>query len=84
MEFGLQNSKLRRQVDQLESEKRRLLVSREISMSPGELRKAAKRAGSDEAPVAQAISYRQPSGLAVVPAKATAPFCSSRFPYRSV
>ena len=45
MEFSLQNSKLRQQVDELESEKRRLLVSREISMSPSELRKAVKRIG---------------------------------------
>jgi len=78
MEFGLQNSKLRRQVDQLESEKRRLLVSREISMSPGELRKAAKRAVSDEAPLEQVISDKRPSGLTVLPAKATSNLPASK------
>jgi hypothetical protein len=78
MEFGLQNSKLRRQVDQLESEKRRLLVSREISMSPGELRKAAKRTGSDEAPLAQVISDKRPTALTVVPVKTTSTVPASK------
>jgi len=71
MEFGLQNSKLRRQVDELESEKRRLLVAREISMSPSELRKAAKRVGSDEAPLMQVITAKQTPALTIEQAKAT-------------
>lgn len=45
MDYGMKNSKLRRQVDQLEAEKRRLLLAREISLSPMELKKAAKKAG---------------------------------------
>jgi len=73
MEFGLQNSKLRRQLDELESEKRRLLVSREISMSPVELRKSAKRIGFAEAPVATVISDKQSSAsITLTPARATA------------
>ena len=45
MDFGMKNSRLRRQVDELEAEKRRLLLAREISLSPAEIKKAAKKAG---------------------------------------
>ena len=50
MEYGLQNSRLRRQLDELQSEKRKLLVSREVSMSPIELRKAVRRIGFMDSP----------------------------------
>jgi hypothetical protein len=45
MDFGMRNSRLRKQVDDLEAEKRRLILARENSMSPGEIKKAAKKAG---------------------------------------
>lgn len=45
MDFGMKNSRLRRQVDELEAEKRRLLLAREISLSPMEIKKAAKKSG---------------------------------------
>lgn len=45
MDYGMKNSRLRRQIDELESEKRRLLLAREISLSPNEIKKAAKKAG---------------------------------------
>lgn len=45
MDYGMKNSRLRKQVDELESEKRRLLLARETSMSPTEIKKAAKRVG---------------------------------------
>ena len=45
IEYGLNNSRLRKQLDELQSEKRRLLVAREISLTPVELRKAAYRMG---------------------------------------
>lgn len=52
MDYGMKNSRLRKQVDELESEKRRLLLARETFMSPAEIKKAAKRVGlfSDESP----------------------------------
>lgn len=54
MDYGMKNSRLRKQVDDLEAEKRRLLLAREISMSPAEVKKAAKRAGLfGESPDAQ-------------------------------
>lgn len=45
MDYGMKNSNLRKQVDDLESQKRRLLLARETSMSPAEIKKAAKRIG---------------------------------------
>ncbi|CAN5605383.1 hypothetical protein BH10ACI3_BH10ACI3_00130 [soil metagenome] len=45
MDFGMKNSRLRKQVDELESEKRRLLLAREVSLSPAEIKKAAKKTG---------------------------------------
>lgn len=45
MDFGMKNSKLRKQIDDLEAEKRRLLLAREVSLSPMEIKKAAKRTG---------------------------------------
>lgn len=69
MEYGMRNAKLRRQVDQLEAEKRRLLVARESSMSPAELKKAAKKAGiADPVPAAVPASATQSE-----PAKAAKP-----------
>lgn len=53
MEYGMQNSRLRRQLDELQSEKRKLLVSREVSMSPVELRKAVRRIGFMDTPSTQ-------------------------------
>jgi hypothetical protein len=41
MDFGMKNSHLRKQIDDLESEKRRLMLAREVSLSPAELKKAA-------------------------------------------
>jgi len=45
MDFGIKNSRLRHQIEQLEAEKRRLILAREVSLSPGEIRKAAKKTG---------------------------------------
>ena len=61
MDYGMKNSRLRKQVDELEAEKRRLLLAREVSLSPAEIKKAAKRSGmidpaSIEGEVAQVAS----------------------------
>lgn len=45
MDYGMKNSRLRRQIDELEAEKRRLMLIREISFSPTEIKKAARKAG---------------------------------------
>jgi len=45
MDYGIKNSRLRKQMDELEAEKRRLFLNKEISLSPAELMKAAKKLG---------------------------------------
>lgn len=48
IDYGFKNSELRKQVEELESENRRLLLSKEIALSPGELKKYAKKIGMVE------------------------------------
>jgi hypothetical protein len=74
IDFGMKNSKLRRQIDELEAEKRRLLLARETSLSPAEIKRAAKRLGllgeeAQNAPIAQVISSTKDKA---VPAPSTA------------
>ena len=49
MDLGMQNSKLRKQVGDLEAEKRRLLLAKEVTLSPGEIKRTALRLGFGEA-----------------------------------
>jgi hypothetical protein len=48
MEFGLKNSKLRKQVEDLESERRRLVLAKEVSLSPSQITRAAVKIGLRE------------------------------------
>ena len=48
MDYGIKNAKLRQQKEDLESEKRRLHLTREISLTPNEIKKAAKKIGLQE------------------------------------
>ncbi|MFL6468787.1 MAG: hypothetical protein ACJ72Z_12585 [Pyrinomonadaceae bacterium] len=48
MEFGLKNSKLRKQVEDLEAERRRLILAKEVSLSPVEVTRNAQRIGLRE------------------------------------
>ncbi len=48
MDYGIKNSKLREQLQNLETEKRRLMLAREVAQSPLAIRKAAKNAGLRE------------------------------------
>lgn len=74
MDFGMKNSRLRRQIDQLEAEKRRLMLSKEIALSPTEIKKAVKKAGmldlvpTDSQPVTAELPIRAkatPGAIAV-------------------
>lgn len=56
MEFGIKNAKLRQQKEDLESEQRRLFLTREVSLSPAEIKKAAKKIGLQEF-TASSIQY---------------------------
>ena len=55
MEFGLKNSKLREQLQNLETEKRRLLLAREVASSPLAIRKAAHELGLRNTPEITAV-----------------------------
>jgi hypothetical protein len=72
MDYGMKNSRLRKQIDDLQAEKRRLLLAREISLSPMEIKKAAKKAGladaESSATVAQVVTSTKDKA---VPAAAT-------------
>lgn len=48
IDLSFKNSKLRKQVDELNAEKRRLLLSREVALSPAEITKTAKSLGFRE------------------------------------
>ena len=56
MDYGMKNSKLRNEIIKLEAEKLRLVHTREVSLSPGEIRKAAKRAGIIGTPDTMAVA----------------------------
>lgn len=48
IDLGIKNSKLRKQAEELEAEQRRLLLTKEVVLSPGEIKKAAKKIGFTE------------------------------------
>jgi hypothetical protein len=58
IDFGIKNSKLRKQIEELEADKRRLLLSKEIALSPGEIKKAAKKLGLTEMTASNIEVYR--------------------------
>jgi hypothetical protein len=45
IEYSIKNAKLRKQIEELEYDKRRLQLAREISLSPAEIKKAARKIG---------------------------------------
>lgn len=48
IDFGIKNSQLKKQKDELEAAKRQLLLAKEIALSPAEIKKAAKKFGLSE------------------------------------
>lgn len=76
MDYGMKNSRLRKQVDQLEAEKRRLMLAREISLSPTEIKKAVKKVGLGEAarePMTVALASTSGPRLATATVAASKP-----------
>lgn len=57
MDYGIKNSQLRKQIEELESEKRRLLLAKEISLSPLEIKKAARKMGFTEMTASNIEAY---------------------------
>lgn len=64
MELGIKNSKLRKQVEDLESEQRRLLLAREVVRSPGEIKRLARNIGFRDKEVV-AVNAQAPQAKAV-------------------
>jgi len=64
IDYGIRNSKLRKQLDDLETEKRRLLLAREVSVAPSQIKQAAKKFGL----AGQGVEGLQTASLAKNPA----------------
>ena len=81
MDYGMKNSRLRRQIDELQAEKRRLLLAREISLSPMEIKKAAKKLGLADAEgdstVAQVITATKQKAIPPAVSSGTAALAST-------
>lgn len=52
MSLGMQNSKLRKQLDDFQAENRRLTLAKEIAMSPAQVRKLAREIGMNDVDIA--------------------------------
>ena len=57
IDFGIKNSGLKKQLEDLESEKRRLTLLKEIALSPAEIKRAAKKLGLTEMTAATIQSF---------------------------
>lgn len=69
MDLGMKNSKLRKQLEDLETENRRLTLAREVALSPIELTRTARglgfvAAGDIQLPVATPVTAAQPEKAA--------------------
>jgi len=60
IDFSIKNSRLRKMSEELESDKRRLLLSKEIALSPSEIKKAAQKIGF-KAMTASSLEFLRPS-----------------------
>lgn len=53
-DYSIRNSRLRKQIEDLETEKRRLLLAREVATSPTEIKRVAKKLNIDQPELAVA------------------------------
>jgi hypothetical protein len=70
VDYNMRNSVLRKQLDELEAEKRKLLLAREIALSPSEIKKASKKLGLDDvdsAGIQLASAVKDPKAAAPQP-----------------
>lgn len=75
VDYGMKNSRLRKQIGDLEAEKRRLILAREVSLSPAEIKRVAKKAGlADAAEIAAEVAQiPQMSSGKAIPTSAASP-----------
>ncbi len=45
IDYGIKNSKLKKQIEELETDKRQLTLAKEIALTPSEIKKAAQKIG---------------------------------------
>jgi uncharacterized membrane-anchored protein YhcB (DUF1043 family) len=57
MDYGIKNSKLRKQKSELEDAQRQLILDKEIALSPSEIKKAAKKLGLIEMTAANIAAF---------------------------
>lgn len=69
IDYSIKNSQLKKQLDELQSEKRRLILSKEIALTPDEIKKAAKKIGLTEMTAAN-IGVSAPSSQSIEMPKA--------------
>ena len=67
IDLGIKNSTLKKQIEELEADKRRLLLAKEVALSPGEIKKAAKKLGLTEMTAAN-IEVARPAKTNAAPA----------------
>jgi hypothetical protein len=67
IDYGIKNSKLRKQIDELQGEKRRLILEKEIALSPAEIKKAAKKIGLTPMTASNIEVYRNSPQIAEAP-----------------
>ncbi len=70
MDLGMKNSKLRKQLDDLETEQRRLILAREVALSPKEITRTARDLGFVDT-LEQALAVPVPVVKAAEPATAS-------------
>lgn len=71
MDFGIKNAKLKQQKESLETELRRLNLSKEIAQSPAEIKKMAKRIGLQDlsTQIVQVVSPEKKPTMTTAPEK---------------
>ena len=62
IDYGIKNSRLRKQIDELETEKRQLMLAKEIALSPAEIKKAAKKMGLSAMTASNIEAFRAGGG----------------------
>lgn len=62
-DYSIRNSRLRKQIDDLETEKRRLILAREVALSPNEIKRNAKKLNMDQPEIA-AVQTAKPAAPA--------------------
>ena len=62
IDFSIKNSRLKKQIEELEADKRRFLLAKEIALTPSEIKKAAKKIGLTDMAASNIEVYRPVSG----------------------